>query len=252
MKLYLFGCLLLIINNIFSLPNQELLNHMNDYEKYGIRDFPILIPWKADKEFTKIIKSINLTYNLDIRYYQYIFTKHCCTLGGSIIECGSNEGDFINLIGSILDTYSLNIQIYAIDSFEGLPLPNKNTDGDVRTGSQFFNKGDLTANYQSVINKLKHLKTPIKIIKGWIPDCFNDLSSSEKYCMAHIDVDLYQPTLDSLKYIYEKMVTGGIILMDDYGSCGCYGAKIAADEFFKDKEEKIIPLFSGGAFVIKK
>ena len=40
---------------------------------------------------------------------------------------------------------------------------------------------------------------------------FNILDLSNKYKFVHIDVDLYQPTYDTLEYIYDKVVVGGSI-----------------------------------------
>jgi hypothetical protein len=71
------------------------------------------------------------------------------------------------------------------------------------------------------------------------------------FSFVHLDVDLYQPTHDSLAFFYPRMVTGGIIVCDDYGFDSCPGAKKALDDFFRDKEE-IINVPTGQAFVIKK
>ena len=38
-----------------------------------------------------------------------------------------------------------------------------------------------------------------QLFKGWIPDRFDEIAL-KKFCLVHIDVDLYQPTLDSLNF----------------------------------------------------
>jgi hypothetical protein len=68
---------------------------------------------------------------------------------------------------------------------------------------------------------------------------------------VHIDVDLYQPTLDSIRFFYPRLAPGGIILCDDYGYSSCPGAKGAFDEYMKDRPEKIIHAPTGQAFIIK-
>jgi hypothetical protein len=67
-----------------------------------------------------------------------------------------------------------------------------------------------------------------------------------------LDVDLYQPTLDSLTFFYEKMTQGGIILCDDYGFTTCPGAKKAMDSFLSDKPEEVVSLPTGQGFVVRK
>ena len=73
-----------------------------------------------------------------------------------------------------------------------------------------------------------------------------------KFSFVHIDVDLYQPTLDCLEFFFPKLVSGGIIVCDDYNSSQFPGAKNAWDYYFKDKK---INLFYeqpfGGCFLIK-
>ncbi len=55
---------------------------------------------------------------------------------------------------------------------------------------------------------------------------------------AHLDVDLYKPTLHSLECIWPKLSPGGIILLDDYCDAKLYNnqnafpsVKRASDEF---------------------
>ncbi|HXF53348.1 MAG TPA: TylF/MycF/NovP-related O-methyltransferase [Hyphomicrobiaceae bacterium] len=71
------------------------------------------------------------------------------------------------------------------------------------------------------------------------------------FAVVHIDVDLYQPTRDSLAFFYSRMSPGGFIVCDDYGSALCPGAKRACDEFMADKPEKIIRLTSGQCLIVR-
>jgi O-methyltransferase len=72
----------------------------------------------------------------------------------------------------------------------------------------------------------------------------------ERFSFVHLDVDLYQPTMDSLEFFYGKMSPGNIILCDDYGFVTCPGAKKAMDSFFADKPEEIVSLPTGQGFVV--
>ena len=56
-----------------------------------------------------------------------------------------------------------------------------------------------------------------------------------KISLLHIDVDLYEATDIALKLLYDHVVTGGIIILDDYGAFS--GANKAVDDFFKNKCE---------------
>ena len=87
--------------------------------------------------------------------------------------------------------------------------------------------------------------------KGWIPEKFHEVED-RRFSFIHIDVDLYQPTLNSLAFFYPRTTLGGIILSDDYGFITCPGQKRAMDLFFSDKPEEIVALPTGQGFIIKK
>ena len=101
--------------------------------------------------------------------------------------------------------------------------------------------------------------TGSKIISRNLPACssiragFRELGdiSERRFSFVHVDVDLFQPTLDSIRFFYERTNTGGIILCDDYGFATCPGATRAVDEFLADKPEKMISLSGGSGFLIK-
>jgi O-methyltransferase len=39
----------------------------------------------------------------------------------------------------------------------------------------------------------------------------------EKLCLLRLDGDLYESTIDALNALYDKVVPGGFIVVDDYG-----------------------------------
>jgi hypothetical protein len=81
---------------------------------------------------------------------------------------------------------------------------------------------------------------------------FNVLDESNKYKFIHIDVDLYQPTLDTLEYFYDKVVKGGIIITDDYEAPLFPGNKKAWQKFMYAKDLSYFVLPSGQAVIIKE
>ncbi|MGM3941125.1 TylF/MycF family methyltransferase, partial [Salmonella sp. NW387] len=74
-----------------------------------------------------------------------------------------------------------------------------------------------------------------------------------RYCFVHVDVDLYQPTRDSIQFFYPRMVPGGIMLFDDYGSgMQSPGAARAVDDFMAGNPEPVIDAPTAQAFIIKR
>lgn len=200
--------------------------------------------WLEDKDFFDFYeKYVGKSYrSADRKFFIRSLLSLVDELPGDTAECGVFNGASSWLICSKFK--NTNKVHHAFDSFEGLSLP-LDIDG------VYWQAGDLKSREDIAKINLGEYKDQIKIYKGWIPETFKNVSS-EKFCFVHIDVDLYQPTFDSLCFFYPKMVTGGLILCDDYGFTTCPGAKKAFDEFMEDKAEKIINVPTGQAFVIKK
>jgi O-methyltransferase len=74
-----------------------------------------------------------------------------------------------------------------------------------------------------------------KIYKGWIPSAFKEVES-KKFSFVHIDVVLYEPTLETIEFFFPKLVKGGVMCCGSYNSSAFRGAKNAWDKYFKDKK----------------
>ena len=48
-----------------------------------------------------------------------------------------------------------------------------------------------------------------------------------------MDLDLYKPTLSALKFLYPKVVNGGIVILDEYAMETFPGESKAFEDFFK-------------------
>ena len=68
----------------------------------------------------------------------------------------------------------------------------------------------------------------------------------------HLDLDIYRPTLFVLQTLFDTVVNGGIVLLDDYAEIS--GATEAVDKFLKNKNYKIEKLqyYKRPSFIIKK
>lgn len=70
--------------------------------------------------------------------------------------------------------------------------------------------------------------------------------------LLHVDVDVYEPTKLVLELLYDRVVLGGMIILDDYGMVE--GATLAIDHFFADKNQEIkkLSLSHKPAYIIKR
>ena len=90
----------------------------------------------------------------------------------------------------------------------------------------------------------------IEIYQGFFPETAGPITDKQ-FSLVHIDVDIYKSVVDCCDFFYQRMITGGIMIFDDYGFSTCPGAKNAVDEFFKDKPETPLFLKTGQCLVHK-
>jgi len=218
--------------------------------RLGFRIYNRNLYWVDDKEVLETVKQVNERYVHvpDRKYTLYSMALSAANLPGDSAECGVFQGEGSYLI--CLANESSDQKVHHIfDSFEGLSSPiEEDLPSDER--AYHWKKHDLAVSLDSVKTKLLRFKN-VNFYKGWIPSRFSEVAQC-KFSFVHIDVDLYEPTLDSISFFYERMVPGGIILCDDYGSTICPGAKKAFDEFMADKVEgPVIHLTTGQGFIIR-
>jgi hypothetical protein len=161
---------------------------------------------------------------------------------GHTAECGVFQGAGSYLMCSMNEELGGRRTHYLFDSFEGISAPGSADGG-------YWTKGDLACGEDRVRGNLAPFAN-YSIHKGWIPECFDD-ASDQRFAFVHIDVDLYEPTRDSLAFFYDRLNPGGVIVCDDFGFSTCPGATLACREFLNDRPEKMIALASGGGFLIK-
>ena len=201
--------------------------------------------WWNDKFFNTYLKRFNELddMNTDRRWMLYQLMRLVTAVPGDTAECGVFNGAGSYLICRINQENPLHQRThFMFDSFAGLSKPSS-FDGN------YWSQGDLCSDYDIVKENLQDVDN-FSIHSGWIPERFPDVQI-RKFAFVHIDVDLHQPTLDSLRFFYPRMNTHGIIVCDDYGLTSCPGATLAIDTYLSDKPEKMISLDSGGGFLIK-
>lgn len=213
-------------------------------------DFPLSEDhklWREDKVFLQAYKRLSPgnPYSEDRKYVLREFVRFTKNVPGCIAECGSYQG----ATAFFMAEEAPDTPLHLFDSFEGLsdPSPEDNFSGKDQS---FWQRGDLTSP-EEVVHKTLAQFSNVVYHKGWIPEKFPEVEGL-KFRLLHIDVDLFQPTLDSLEFFYARLNSGGVIVMDDYGLATCPGAHKAAEEFMRDKPEYILHLPTGQGVIIKQ
>lgn len=211
------------------------------YPKYKFSDFSrIYLEDEAFMAYYERFMDPGNYRTYDRKYFLNELLKLSARTSGDLAECGTFRGVSAHLLCAHGTRHDRKIHLF--DSFEGLPEP------DFRDG-RWWKRGDLAAGPKALGETLGEFSN-WKAYPGWIPSRFSEIKDFS-FSFVHIDVDLYQPTLDSIEFFYSRTNPGGVILLDDYGTWTCPGAKEALDQFFSDKAEEIIMVPTGQGFVIR-
>ena len=173
---------------------------------------------------------------------------------GCIIECGVESGNFEHIwINELMKQNSVR-DIYLFDTFSGLVEPTE-YDYTCKDAKIYqMNKDEVYIEWKNnVINSKVNgwCYTPLDKVKqrlnstgypqnnlhyvvGDVIETLKDKTTiPEKIAILRLDTDWYESSKYELEQMYDNVVTGGIIIFDDYYHWD--GQRRATDDFFKSR-----------------
>jgi hypothetical protein len=180
-------------------------------------------------------------------------------LDGSLVECGVAQGGSAALIGLLEHASGSPRRLFLFDSFEGLPEPTAEDFLDGRTGTHLrpLPKGSCLGTFDEVswllFDELRLRRDRITLVKGWFQDT---LPASREVvgpiALLRIDGDWFESVKCCLEELFDSVVCGGAVIIDDYTSC--YGAQKAVDQFIASRGlvVDLIPDGRGGCYFFKR
>lgn len=163
-------------------------------------------------------------------------------LKGCVAEAGVFQGEFAKIINENFP----DRELYLFDTFEGfdekdIAFEQINKYSEAKTGYLNITSEKL------VLSKMKYPEKCV-IRKGYFPETAVGLA--KEFCFVNLDMDLYKPTLEGLRFFYPKMVKGGIIVIHDYFYAGYEGVNVALKEFLNELADSVTPFPIGDAVSI--
>ena len=165
--------------------------------------------------------------------YIYNILQKIKNVQGCIVECGVATGRTLLMVSYILKYENQKRQIIGYDTFEGLP-PASEKDNEYAKGRE----GTMLVSQKEALNYL--LKSNIGddfidkiiLIKGDVRDTLKDFTYGP-ISLLHLDKA-------ALEILYDKVVTGGVIMFDDFEDSKWEGATKAIHEFFGDLVKQFV------------
>jgi O-methyltransferase len=197
-------------------------------------DAPFVQAWQAN------IESESDEAILWRRYVLACAGYHCIQLDGDFVECGAYTGVGIKTVVDYLGGRAFPKTFWGYDVFEHDPsmlhhdMPEHSKSLYARVQKKF-------ADYPQV-----------RLIKGLIPQVFEN-HCPERIAYLHIDLNQAPAEIAALDQLFDRMVPGAILILDDYEWSGFYRPqKLAEDPWFNARRYRVMPLPTGQGLVIKR
>jgi len=165
---------------------------------------------------------------------------------GDLAELGVYKGHTAKLIHHYMPERMLHL----FDTFEGFTdrsVATEKANTNLHISQSHFADTSLDSVKSHIAQKNNH----VMYYRGYFPESIPAHFDELRFAFVHLDADLYEPTMEGLKFFYPRVSTRGLIVVHDYNTWP--GARKAVDEFFSDKDEMPIPMpdKSGSAVIVK-
>jgi hypothetical protein len=222
-------------------------------QRLGYRLYNHRLHWPTDAEYLAASRGFpfRVADGVDIKDRKYVLwsiARSVADLDGDTAECGAYHGGSSYLIcrSRRPDDASRH---HVFDSFAGVSEPSVEDEPDDPTARP-WRRGDLATDMGPIERALARFDF-VEYHVGWIPDRFPDVAGS-RFRLVHVDVDLYEPTRDAVEFFFPRLVPGGVLLCDDYGSTRCPGAKKAMDDYAGSIGRTVVHLTTGQGLLVQR
>ncbi|SFL51298.1 TylF/MycF/NovP-related O-methyltransferase [Shimia aestuarii] len=209
--------------------------------------------FREDKRFLDALRR-NAESNQDLSIAWRIHTlvwaaRRALHLPGDFVECGVWKGFSSSVIADYLAFETVDKQLYLYDTFSGIPseLNSENRSNEIyekETGN------DPDALYKHVIRRFSRYPN-VRVVRGIVPDTFKT-ECPDQISLLLIDMNSAASEIAALDALFDKVVSGGLIIFDDYGWTGYAAQRHAENAFMEARQHSILEIPTGQGLVIKQ
>jgi O-methyltransferase len=103
--------------------------------------------------------------------------------------------------------------------------------------------------YQDTVNRFSDYPN-VTVTQGKVPDVLHQVAP-EKIAFMHIDLNNAEAEIGALEVLFDRMVPGAILILDDYGWLAYRTQKDAEDPWLLKRGYRVLELPTGQGIVIK-
>jgi len=227
----------------------EFLRQAREYEYYWREafkriDIRQLVPFGEIAD--RVIRDGRTYLNVDRLYTIWQAVESLPPSARAVAEVGVYRGGSAWFMADALRRSGREMPFYVCDTFQGHVEVDDSVDGVHRPGVQFTRvKAEKVAKY---LREFPFIRMQVGDIRETAPA----FAGESAFGLVHLDVDVYPITRFCLDFFGPRVVPGGTMVMDDYGTTTCEGVKRAVDEFTASNPGfRVMHLLTGQAVITR-
>jgi hypothetical protein len=173
---------------------------------------------------------------------------HRHSVPGAVVECGVWRGGSMHAVARTLDMAGDHSrELYLFDTFEGMTEPSEHDRRhDGRTAAQLLASSSRSArvwahatleDVQEGFAQVPYPAERVHYVPGPVEETVPD-GAPKEIALLRLDTDWYESTEHELEHLYPRLVSGGVLILDDYGYWK--GARKAIDQFLERTGERLL------------
>lgn len=188
------------------------------------------------------------------RVHVVLWVAYCASkLKGDFVECGVNKGFNSSAVMHYLDWNSLDKTFYLLDTFNGLDerfiTEEERLQGKLEINQKILDSGGYERDVEAVRANFSEWQR-VRIIQGAVPETLFQVET-EEVAYLHLDMNCAIPEQAAAEFFWPRLVTGALMLFDDYAYKEYNPQKVALDSFAHSKGVTVLSLPTGQGLVIK-
>lgn len=229
--------------------HQGIQTAVNEVSGYGLFTGDNLftygrnLSFLEDQDFMRAFdKHVETEIEKSLIWRNYVLAwaaKRAMNLPGDFADCGCYKGITARILCDYINFGESDKQFYLYDLFEHEESMDHHSMPE-HSDELFDNVRERFSDYSNV-----------HVIKGAIPDSFDQGEPEGEIAFLHIDMNNAAAELAALERLFDKVVTGAVIVFDDYGWNGYREQKESEDAFFAERGLQILELPTGQGLTIK-
>ncbi|WP_405928648.1 TylF/MycF family methyltransferase [Streptomyces griseus] len=203
------------------------------------------------KEIIRAVKPYSMTSPERLNAF-ILATRHIArhNIPGDIVECGVWRGGSMQACArTLLSVGETERDLYLFDTYEGMTPPTaEDLRRDGRPAQELLDAQgkdrpiwavasleDVKAGFENI----PYPKERVHYVQGRVEDTV-PAQAPGQISILRLDTDWYASTKHELDHLYRRLVSGGVLLIDDYGYW--QGSRQAVDEFLDKTGEQLLLL----------